>query len=121
MLFAMLAFFGVIIAVNLTMAVLASKSWTGLVVKNSYVASQSFDARRLAQEALGWQVETAYDGERLSVSFSDANGAPVWPEMIEALVGRTTNAGEDRAPVFTDEDGAHVARLDLGREQGHTE
>ncbi len=48
MLFAMLAFFGVIIAVNLTMAVFATKSWTGLVVKNSYVASQAFN-RELEQ------------------------------------------------------------------------
>ena len=107
--------FGVIIAVNVTMAVKAITTFPGLEVKNSYVASQSFDARRLAQEALGWQVETIYDGERLSVAFSDANGAPVWPDTIEALVGRTTSAGEDRAPVFTDEGGTHVARLDLER------
>ena len=40
MLACMIVFFGVIVAVNLTMATLASQSWTGLVVKNSYVASQ---------------------------------------------------------------------------------
>ena len=40
----MVAFFGVIIAVNLTMATLASRSWTGLVVKNSYVESQKFNS-----------------------------------------------------------------------------
>ena len=37
-----LLFFGVIIAVNFTMARLASTTWTRLVVKNSYVASQKF-------------------------------------------------------------------------------
>ena len=36
----MIAFFGVIISVNLTMAILASSTWTGLIVKNGYVASQ---------------------------------------------------------------------------------
>ena len=36
-------FFGVVIAVNLTMALFATGSWTGLVVKNSYVASQHFN------------------------------------------------------------------------------
>ncbi|TIW70058.1 MAG: cytochrome oxidase, partial [Mesorhizobium sp.] len=37
MLFIILGFFGVVIGVNLTMATLASKSWTGLVVENTYV------------------------------------------------------------------------------------
>ena len=32
-----ISFFAVIIAVNLTLAVFASTSWTGLVVANSYV------------------------------------------------------------------------------------
>ena len=36
-------FFGIIIAVNVSMAMLASSSWTGLVVSNSYVASQKFN------------------------------------------------------------------------------
>ncbi|QND69666.1 hypothetical protein HB777_39635 (plasmid) [Mesorhizobium loti] len=34
-----LAFFTTIIIVNLTMAVFASRSWTGFVVKDSYAAS----------------------------------------------------------------------------------
>ncbi|HLA02420.1 MAG TPA: FixH family protein, partial [Aestuariivirga sp.] len=33
-----ISFFAVIIAVNLTLAVFASSSWSGLVVANSYVA-----------------------------------------------------------------------------------
>ena len=56
MLAAMLAFFGVIIAVNITMAVFAQTSWTGFVVRNSYVASQEFNgkvAAARAQAALG--------------------------------------------------------------------
>ncbi|MER8923553.1 MULTISPECIES: FixH family protein [unclassified Mesorhizobium] len=38
------------------MAVLASRSWTGFVVKNSHVASQEFNrkAGEGAQAALGW-------------------------------------------------------------------
>ncbi len=39
----MVAFFGVIIAVNITMAYKAVSSWSGLVVKNTYVASQEFN------------------------------------------------------------------------------
>ncbi|ESY87148.1 FixH family protein, partial [Mesorhizobium sp. LNHC229A00] len=51
------AFFGVVIAVNLTMATLANTSWTGLVVENTYVASQQFNRKAeegRAQAALGW-------------------------------------------------------------------
>ena len=49
MLLTMLAFFGVIIGVNLTMAWFARSSWTGLVVENSYVASQEFNAKMEAR------------------------------------------------------------------------
>ncbi len=48
----LVAFFGVIIGVNLTMAYFANSTWSGLVVANGYVASQSFDkdlARARAQ------------------------------------------------------------------------
>ncbi|MEO0913737.1 MAG: FixH family protein, partial [Pseudomonadota bacterium] len=53
----MVLFFGTIISVNLTLAYFASQSWTGLVVKNSYVASQHFNedqARLKAQKLLYW-------------------------------------------------------------------
>ena len=69
MLFAMLAFFGVIIAVNLTMAAFATKSWTGLVVKNSYVASQAFNReleQAKVQAARGWTGDITYRKVQLS-------------------------------------------------------
>ena len=39
----MVLFFGVVVSANLTMAFFATESWTGLVVKNSYDASQLFN------------------------------------------------------------------------------
>ena len=45
MLVIMVAFFSVIIAVNLTMAFFARSSWTGAVVENTYVASQQFNRK----------------------------------------------------------------------------
>lgn len=63
MLIVMLSFFGVIIIVNLTMATLATKSWTGLVVKNGYIASQHFNENQKAHEKLvaaGWQSSLEY-------------------------------------------------------------
>lgn len=55
-------FFGVVMAVNFTMARFASSTFGGVVVENSYVASQKFngwlEAARV-QKQLGWQVELA--------------------------------------------------------------
>jgi nitrogen fixation protein FixH len=56
----LVAGFGVVIAVNLVMATLASTTFGGEVVENSYVASQQFNGwLRKAQAAreLGWRVE----------------------------------------------------------------
>ena len=56
----MVAFFGVVIAVNLLMAHYAVSTFSGTVVDNSYVASQEFNGwlgAARAQRALGWTVE----------------------------------------------------------------
>lgn len=51
--------FGIVIAVNLTMAWLASSTFSGTQVANSYVASQNFNhwlAEAERVRALGWEV-----------------------------------------------------------------
>lgn len=48
--------FSIIITVNLTLAFQAVRTFPGLEVRNSYVASQTFDADRTAQLGLGWDV-----------------------------------------------------------------
>lgn len=93
-----LAFFGVIIAVNATMAVQAIKTFPGLEVDNSYVASQTFDADRAAQEQLGWTVEPSYDGQHLSFVVRDRAGLPAHLSNLKILVGRTTMAADDKTP-----------------------
>lgn len=60
-------FFGVVIAVNLLMATLATRTFGGTVVDNSYVASQKFNgwlAEARAQQALGWQETVRLDAAR---------------------------------------------------------
>jgi nitrogen fixation protein FixH len=52
MLATMVAFFGVIISVNMLMAYYASSSWSGILAKNTYVASQEFNVK--AEEARAW-------------------------------------------------------------------
>jgi nitrogen fixation protein FixH len=54
----LVAFFAVVIAVNMLMATVAVRSFGGTVVDNSYVASQKFNtwlAEARAQQALGWR------------------------------------------------------------------
>ena len=97
MVFAIIAaMFGTIIAVNLTLAVKAVRTFPGLEVKNSYVASQGFDARRKAQEALGWSVDAAYDSGRISVVLLDKAGVALTPASLTVVLGRPTTDAWDR-------------------------
>ncbi|MBW8783070.1 MAG: FixH family protein [Novosphingobium sp.] len=74
----MVGFFGVVIAVNVVMARLATSTFGGEVVENSYVASQRFNRwldEAAAEQALGWRAETSRlpDG-RVMVRLSGAPG-----------------------------------------------
>jgi nitrogen fixation protein FixH len=70
----LVGFFGVVIAVNLLMARYATSTFGGIVVENTYVASQEFngwldDARQ--QRALGWDAVTTWRPDnRLAVQLS---------------------------------------------------
>lgn len=63
--------FGVVIAVNLLMATLAVRGFGGVVVENSYVASQKFNdwlSQADEQNALGWRTQIMRGGDgRLEV------------------------------------------------------
>lgn len=80
MLMIMLAFFGVIIAVNFVMARFAVTSWTGLVVENSYVASQQFNEKMIAvraQNDLGWVPKLDIAAGKITFTLTDRIGNPV--------------------------------------------
>ncbi len=104
--------FGIIIAVNIALAVAAVRTFPGLEVGNSYVASQVFDAEREAQERLGWDSALAYEDGRLTLAFTGADG-PVRPEIVSAVIGRTTHVADDAAPDFAWTGRAYAADLDL--------
>lgn len=110
-------FFGVIITVNLVMATQAVTTFPGLEVKNSYVASQSFDDERTAQVALGWQLATDYSpaAKELRLTFTDAEGLPAPLSDLQVLIGRTTEAREDSRPEFRHDAGAYVTPIALGQ------
>jgi nitrogen fixation protein FixH len=109
------AAFGLIIGVNVVMAVMAVRTFPGLEVKSSYVASQSFDRDRKAQEALGWTLSHDYTGSELILTIRDRQGYPADVRVLSALVGRATEAGDDVTPVFAYESGSYRAPLSLGQ------
>ncbi|WP_372611027.1 FixH family protein [Aquicoccus sp.] len=105
--------FGVIITVNLVMAYSAVSTFPGLEVKNSYVASQKFDERRAAQEALGWTVSAQQADGVLTLEITDEAGAPVEVRELDVLLGRPTHVKQDSEPAFVFNGSAYVAPAEL--------
>jgi nitrogen fixation protein FixH len=100
MLITMLAFFGVILAVNLTMAWVAVKDFRGVIVDSGYVASQDFNAdsqRLAAQAARGWRIEAEAAGRAPLLRFADADGAPITGLSLTARALRTGDGRADTA------------------------
>jgi nitrogen fixation protein FixH len=93
--------FSVVIGVNLVMAYVAIETFPGLETKNSYVASQEFDAQRTAQDALGWQVDANVLDEILVLDVKDTQDRAVEVASIYGLLGRATHVKEDQEPTFT--------------------
>jgi nitrogen fixation protein FixH len=118
-LFGFVGAFGLIIAVNLFMAYNAVSTFPGVVERQPYVASQSFEADRKAQEALGWVVTPLYDAERGALALSireTASGLPGEVAALSVLVGRATDASNDMRPEFQPigDDFIAALRLDPG-------
>jgi nitrogen fixation protein FixH len=109
--------FALIIGVNMLMAYKAISTFPGLEVSSSYVASQTFDAERAAQNALGWRLVQGYDPAlgQLSLRFTDSVGAPVQLADVQVLVGRSTEARQDFSPSFVFDQGAYLADAKLGQ------
>ncbi len=94
------SFFAIIIAVNITLAIFAKSSWSGLVVENGYVASQSFNhdleiARQ--QQALGWLFRFDVKRNAADIQILDRAGQPVRGLSVRMLLQRPTNDTEDKA------------------------
>lgn len=105
--------FAVIIAVNIALAYNAVRTFPGLEVKNTYVASQEFNEKRTAQEALGWDVQADAKGGLVWIEIKDEAGRPVQVGQLEAVIGRATHVQDDQSPEFTFDGKAYVARAQL--------
>ena len=113
------SFFVVIIAVNIVLAVQAVRTFPGLEVKNSYVASQTFDAERRAQEALGWTAGARIEAGELILTLAGPDGRPVADAVVAAVLGRATVRDADQVPDFVFNGVDWRAPVNVGPGQWH--
>jgi len=89
--YAIVGALGVVIAVNVTMAVLAYSSAPGLAVQGSFATSNAYgaiqrEARR--QISLAWNLEVSLSGSRVEVVLSGAGGAALPGAALRATAAR---------------------------------
>lgn len=106
--------FAVIIGVNIVLAVFAVRTFPGLEVANSYVASQNFNNELAAQRGLGWDVAAHVEGGHLILAITDAEtGRPVQADVVDATLGRPTHVRDDVTPGFLFANGVYSAPVTL--------
>lgn len=111
----MVAFFAVVVGVNLIMARAASATFGGGVVENTYVASQEFNGwleQSRQEKALGWaaQADRLPDG-RLAVTMT---GAPADGLGLTAIARHPLGRAPDQALRFERQaDGRFVSTTPL--------
>lgn len=117
MLAIMVAFFGVVVGVNFFMAYSAIHSWTGLVVENSYVASQEFNTKlknARAQAEMGWKGGLEYADGQLVFTLVGPDGAPLEVSEVSVHVSRPIGMqGDVFLALNRAGDGTHVTQIDL--------
>ncbi|MBB5576555.1 MULTISPECIES: FixH family protein [Rhizobium] len=100
MLLTTVAFFGVIITVNVTMAWLASSTWSGLVVNDTYLASQEFNKNAAAMKAMtasGIAGSLSIKGREIHYDIRNNNGSPAAVDDVTANFKRPVGDHEDFA------------------------
>lgn len=104
----MIAAFAVVVAANMAMLFAATGTFPGLVVKNSYVASQDWDRKTAAQRALGWTASAVYRDGSLQVAMTGPDGAPVTGLSLTAVIGRPASDRDDVRMELSEREGAAI-------------
>lgn len=115
---ALLAFFAIVIAVNVTFVVFAVQSFPGEDVRRSYLQGLNYNAtiaERRAQAAIGWGATAALsgqDGGIVEVALRDAEGAPLNGLTLAGALRWPTDGRRDHELVFESHgQGRYVARV----------
>ena len=101
--------FTAIISANALLAFHAVRSFPGLEVQNSYIASQTFEEKRFAQINLDWTVKLTTTNNQLDVAFSKGR-LPITPLIEHAQLSRPAGMHDDQALDFV-YDGRHFTTL----------
>lgn len=113
-----IAGFGIVAAVNFYMASLAVGGFHGVVVKNSYVASQKFNgwlAAAKVSKALGWQVSAARDKTGyVTITTQNVPEGAVVSADLRRPIGEHAFASLDFVPV-ADGTFVSISPVDTGR------
>ncbi|MBI1385135.1 MAG: hypothetical protein GC150_09515 [Rhizobiales bacterium] len=90
-LYAFIAFFGVMMGANGVFLYYAISTFTGVETSDAYRKGLAYDTRiaeaRLA-DGLGWGAALSREGDRLVVTVRKSDGGPVSGLLLEASVGR---------------------------------
>ena len=105
--------FGTIVSVNIFMAYSAVKTFPGVEVENSYIASQTFDQRKFDQIDLGWVTHASYENGRLEFSIRDQDGNAIHAGEVDAVIGRPTTDRNDERVDFVIRQGVYTASIPL--------
>ncbi|MEM9619704.1 MAG: FixH family protein [Pseudomonadota bacterium] len=108
-LFGMIGFFLVIIAVNIVFLTLAVQSFPGEQEKKSYLQGLNFNDRlaaREAQAALGWTVnidkaELAAEAATIELSFETREERPIFDLDIDGVLSQPADNDRDQSIVFS--------------------
>ncbi len=116
----LIAFFSVVIGVNITMARFAIGTFGGTVVDNSYVASQQYNgwlAKARRQAALGWHPRVSADASRHVVIAIATHAGPLIGARVVATAIHPLGALPPVRLTFTQSDGGarSVQSLPAGR------
>tara|TARA_E500000305_G_scaffold14702_1_gene10414 strand:+ start:51 stop:566 length:516 start_codon:yes stop_codon:yes gene_type:complete len=122
----LLAFFGIVIVVNVTFITLALETWTGLTSQKSYQEGLTYNAAirdAEAQRARGWQVEVAFTRDQtppgivsmsVSARLSDSAGKALMPASITLAFRHPINETYDQLVTLSETaDGFYVGQATL--------
>lgn len=116
----LVTFFGVVVGVNVLMARLASSTFGGVVVENSYVASQQFNGwlkEASAEQALGWKGDVSRDTQGMAAFvLHDSAGKAIAAAKVTAIAEHPLGQRPQTDLVLREvAPGTYAAPLEAGR------
>lgn len=115
----LVAFFGIIIAVNLFFVYVALESWPGLTTSHAYEDGIAYNKtldEAAAQKALGWHSKVSLSpptpkGHVLDAIFTAADGTPISGLVVTAEMNRPLGADLDHKVTLKEDRPGHYGAM----------